>query len=161
MRYFSGRLPALIMLARKYKKTGMLVLMVLLFTSCNLIRSAPPGYCRGRVVPDEELIGTAVFVSSGRGMQVDGSARSIRDFHENNPHCCSVTRDTAPLLNRLLVGEIDIEVNVYYKLDAAWRAEDPAMPDYYENHVQMDACGKVGAVFGMAIESKDLPNGVR
>ncbi len=118
------------------------------------------GYCgeKGRSLSDQEFMEIAVRseIPSGK-MQIDESDSSIRSFHVIHPHCCRVNRTASPFLDRRL-GINVVEVDMYYRVnDQTLKKQLGA--EYYEEHFEISACGKVLRTYGTGIEKKYLPTG--
>lgn len=137
------------------------VAMTCLLSGCGAGGGAYYCSAQKRVLTDEELIEIAVREQVAIGhIDIDGSEASIRDFHKEQPTCCSVTRNTEDqgFIN-WIVGfrAVDVEVNFRVRTDRR-----KAVGEYYEGHVIIRACGEVDRVYGTGVDAlKQISNGVQ
>ena len=147
-------------LYRKYA-IGLVLAGLGCFALYLIVPTSPAEYCREqkRFLSDEEFIETAVRNDvKGGMMKIEPSEASIRSFHADHPKCCRVRRDVTSLVERTF-GLGSVQVDLYYEVNEKTLKERPLGGEYYEVHVSIGACGRVGDWAGTRIEKRHLPLG--
>jgi len=118
----------------------------LIFLVCGCTSS---DYCEEvkRPLTDAELIAKVVRNQAGEGrMRIDNSEKSIEAFLASSRNCCRVYRRDG------------LEVEMYYESsDKDGRKDKLPEHNYYEQHLVVNACGKVLRRYGMQVKDRERP----
>jgi hypothetical protein len=108
-------------------------------------------YTNARYLTEEELVDRAIQFAMHRQdpntMDRNIVYGSLKEFHERNPGCCTLSKWTStsphPILDRLL-GYYVCDAEIYYAANTAQNG------NFYDLILSVDACGKVLDIRGMA-----------
>jgi hypothetical protein len=120
-------------------RTTLFLVLILLF-GCK-----PSNYCSElkRSLSDDELILDAIRGESYR-INFEDSDNSAEAYLAKHPNCCKVYRKEG------------LSVQMYYKTNKSYQENANGRDGYYEQNVEMNACGKVLEHYGMGVKESEV-----